>query len=65
MSNVSFWLSQDLEPPFTIQMVSDTDRLPTASTCMNLLKLPAYQDPEALSSKLLYALNSNAGFEYS
>ncbi|VDD78561.1 unnamed protein product [Mesocestoides corti] len=56
---------QDLQPPFSIQVVPDTERLPTSSTCMNLLKIPAYQDSRLLRSKLLYALNANAGFEYS
>lgn len=55
----------DLQPPFSIQLVPDTERLPTSSTCMNLLKLPAYADFAVLRSKLDYALRSGAGFEYS
>ena len=43
----------------------DEDRLPTASTCMNLLKLPAYLSSKNLKDKLLYAINSGAGFELS
>ena len=40
-------------------------RLPTASTCFNLLKLPNYQKRVVLKEKLLYAVTSNAGFELS
>ena len=40
-------------------------RLPTASTCFNLLKLPNYQKKSVLKEKLLYAITSNTGFELS
>ena len=41
-------------------------RLPSAATCMNLLKLPEYDSPEILKEKLLYAItNNNTGFELS
>ena len=40
-------------------------RLPTASTCFNLLKLPYYQKKSTLRSKLKYAITSNTGFELS
>ncbi|KAL3825824.1 hypothetical protein ACJIZ3_021853 [Penstemon smallii] len=43
----------------------DVDRLPSASTCYNTLKLPTYKRPSTLRAKLLYAINSNAGFELS
>lgn len=61
-----------LNPPFCIQKVpghsedqraSDPPRLPSAATCMNLLKLPQYEDTSMLRSKLLYAIKSNSGFE--
>ena len=64
-----------LNPPFAIQKVPlhdmgveevsehRTSRLPTASTCMNLLKLPQYTSLEELKAKLLYAIMSNSGFE--
>ena len=42
-----------------------SERLPTASTCMNLLKLPKYVDRETLKSKLKMAINSKSGFELS
>ncbi|XP_058767737.1 E3 ubiquitin-protein ligase UPL7-like [Vicia villosa] len=66
-----------LQPPFTIHKVAcdvplwatfggqDVDRLPSASTCYNTLKLPTYKRPGTLRTKLLYAINSNAGFELS
>ena len=40
-------------------------RLPTSSTCMNLLKLPKYKSKEMLREKLIYAIESGAGFELS
>lgn len=40
-------------------------RLPTSSTCMNLLKLPKYTSKEMLREKLLYAIEAAAGFELS
>jgi len=40
-------------------------RLPSAATCMNLLKLPKYDSEEMLKEKLLYAIRSNSGFELS
>lgn len=41
------------------------DRLPSSSTCFNLLKLPNYQKRSTLKEKLRYAIHSNAGFELS
>lgn len=43
----------------------EVDRLPSASTCVNLLKLPEYRDLELLREKLLYAIQSSSGFELS
>ncbi|KAJ3022338.1 UNVERIFIED_CONTAM: Ubiquitin-protein ligase E3B [Siphonaria sp. JEL0065] len=43
----------------------DATRLPTASTCFNVLKLPAYQKKSSLKAKLLYAIKSGAGFDLS
>lgn len=40
-------------------------RLPTAATCMNLLKLPPYKTLEEVQSKLLYAIREVAGFDLS
>ena len=44
---------------------SSTARLPTSSTCFNLLKLPGYKKKSVLREKLRYAINSGAGFELS
>jgi len=41
------------------------NRLPTASTCFNLLKLPNYQKKSTLKEKLRYAISCNTGFELS
>lgn len=55
-----------LNPPFSIRDgTSDEERLPSASTCVNLLKLPRYQSKERLRDKLLYAVNAGAGFDLS
>ncbi|KAF8358771.1 oxi-1 [Pristionchus pacificus] len=42
-----------------------TSRLPTASTCFNLLKLPNYNKKSVLLEKLRYAIHSETGFELS
>lgn len=55
-----------LNPRFTIRDSSvDQDRLPSTSTCVNLLKLPRYSCAGTLRDKLLYAVNSGAGFDLS
>jgi hypothetical protein len=56
-----------LSPPFTVQRVdSEADsRLPTASTCFNTLKLPAYSSQAVLREKLLLSITSGAGFDLS
>uniref|UniRef100_A0A3B3BDY6 Ubiquitin-protein ligase E3C n=1 Tax=Oryzias melastigma TaxID=30732 RepID=A0A3B3BDY6_ORYME len=57
---------KELHPAFCIHNGgSDLERLPTASTCMNLLKLPEFCDQHSMRSKLLYAIESSAGFELS
>lgn len=57
---------KDLDPPFCIQNSGeDLNRLVTASTCLNLLKLPEYKDEHILKEKLLYAIQSGVGFELS
>uniref|UniRef100_A0A8C7BXX3 Ubiquitin-protein ligase E3C n=1 Tax=Neovison vison TaxID=452646 RepID=A0A8C7BXX3_NEOVI len=57
---------KELYPAFCIHNGgSDLERLPTASTCMNLLKLPEFRDEALLRSKLLYAIECAAGFELS
>jgi ubiquitin-protein ligase E3 C len=57
-----------LKPAFGIARVpinSDSDKLPMAATCMNLLKLPHYSSEQVLREKLLYAIHAGAGFELS
>ncbi len=57
-----------LNPPFTIQRVAilmDSDKLPTASTCFNILKLPTYSSEKVMRERLLYSIQSGAGFELS
>ena len=51
--------------PFAALGGSDVDRLPTASTCYNMLKLPDYRRGATLRKKLLYAISANAGFDLS
>jgi len=55
-----------LNPPFTIQRVGilrDGDKLPSSSTCFNILKLPTYSSERVLKERLIYAVESGAGFE--
>ena len=66
-----------LMPPFCVHrsgMSSGSPRerghrgfgaLPTAATCMNLLKLPPYKTKDAVKEKLLYAVTSGSGFDLS
>ncbi|KAL6247478.1 ubiquitin-protein ligase (E3) [Rhinocladiella similis] len=55
-----------LNPKFSIRDSSgDQERLPSTSTCVNLLKLPRYGDIQTMKEKLLYAVNSGAGFDLS
>ncbi|OCH88442.1 HECT-domain-containing protein [Obba rivulosa] len=57
---------KELVPNFAIRDAGgDEARLPTASTCVNLLKLPRYSSERILREKLLQAVNSNAGFDLS
>ncbi|GFU51888.1 ubiquitin-protein ligase E3C [Trichonephila clavipes] len=56
---------KELSPTFCIQNAGRELRLPTASTCMNLLKLPEFDNEEVLKLKLSYAIESGAGFELS
>jgi ubiquitin-protein ligase E3 C len=55
-----------LSPQFSIRDGGgDQERLPSTSTCVNLLKLPRYSAEETLRRKLLYAISSGAGFDLS
>jgi len=55
----------EIQPPLCIHSVKEIERLPTASTCFNLLKMPAYSSKSQLREKLLYAIESNSGFDLS
>ncbi|KAF1967075.1 E3 ubiquitin-protein ligase NEDD4 [Bimuria novae-zelandiae CBS 107.79] len=55
-----------LNPRFSIRDAgSDQERLPSTSTCVNLLKLPMYRDEGLMKEKLLYSVFSGAGFDLS
>ncbi|SBS99229.1 ubiquitin-protein ligase, putative, partial [Plasmodium malariae] len=56
---------QELYPKFCIYRVVDYTRLPTASTCVNLLKLPDYSSCEVLYKNLVTAINGTQGFDLS
>ena len=45
-------------------MSGEEGKLPTAATCMNLLKLPDIKDEAQMKEKLLYAITSDSGFEF-
>ncbi|KAF8937444.1 hypothetical protein BGZ58_002708 [Dissophora ornata] len=56
----------ELKPKLCIRNAGqEEDRLPTSSTCMNLLKLPAFKSRQKLKEKLMYAIHSEAGFDLS
>ena len=56
----------NLNPRFSIRdSGADQTRLPSTSTCVNLLKLPIYRDEKTLKERLLYSVNSGAGFNLS
>ncbi|XP_055959426.1 ubiquitin-protein ligase E3B [Patella vulgata] len=50
---------------FNIKKRDAGGRLPTSSTCFNLLKLPNYGKKSILKEKLRYAIHSHSGFEIS
>lgn len=55
-----------LNPRFSIRdSGSDQTRLPSTSTCVNLLKLPVYESMDTLRDRLLYSINAGAGFNLS
>ena len=53
----------ELYPKFCVSMAGESeDRLPTSSTCINLLKLPPYSSAGKMREKLLYSISSESGF---
>lgn len=62
---ISMYRFQELTPSFCIQSAGSEDRMPTASTCLNLLKIPVIKNEKILKNKLLSAIAQQAGFELS
>ena len=54
-----------LNPKFTVSKGGETERLPSASTCFHLFKLPPYESKDIMQEKLIMAIRSGAGFEMS
>ena len=57
-----------LDPPFCIRRTAHDealDRLPTTTTCVNLLKLPPYNRKNIMRTKLLCAISVDVGFNLS
>lgn len=55
----------DLVPNFTIDLVyiaNDSEKLPSAQTCFNLLHLPTYSSYEVTKAKLELAISAGTGF---
>lgn len=50
---------------FSVHRRQQVTRLPTASTCFNMLKLPHYDRKSTLRDKLRYSMANNTGFELS
>ena len=44
-------------------LAGGAERFPTAATCFNTLKMPAYASEEQLRAKLLTAISSAQGFD--
>lgn len=65
MNNINFFTASVIRGFFTIRKKDPQLRLPSSSTCFNLLKLPNYQKKSILRDKLRYAISSNTGFELS
>ena len=49
----------------SLGVAGDVERLPTASTCFNVLKLPNFRRLATMKAKLRTAMRSGAGFELS
>eukprot|EP00375_Theileria_parva_P001919 XP_764594.1 ubiquitin-protein ligase [Theileria parva strain Muguga] len=53
---------KQLQPPFCVHKEPDPNRLPSVSTCLNLLKLPESTSKEVLKSKIVDAMSLSKGF---
>lgn len=58
-------IRNDLRETDDMDVLAKETPLPTASTCMNLLKLPNYPSKQLMKWKLLAAIEAGAGFELS
>ncbi|GAX28859.1 ubiquitin-protein ligase E3 C [Fistulifera solaris] len=56
-------LPNSLRETMDLEVLAKATPLPTASTCMNLLKLPNYPNKQLMKWKLLAAIEAGAGFE--
>uniref|UniRef100_H2Y6U0 HECT-type E3 ubiquitin transferase n=1 Tax=Ciona savignyi TaxID=51511 RepID=H2Y6U0_CIOSA len=56
---------KEIDLPFCIHNGGTPDRLPTSSTCLNLVRIPQYIDDITMRDKLIYCVESQAGFELS
>jgi len=56
---------RSIHPPFKITIKPKEDSLPTANTCFNTIKLPAAKSYQQLKDKLMLAITSNTGFDFS
>lgn len=57
---------EDGQRRFTLSMDQNESRLPTASTCFNILRLPSYGHHDILREKLLMAIrDAPEGFAFS
>ena len=63
-SQVPFGGFANLSQPFTIKAVESPDRLPTASTCFNLLHLPRYTSEQDLRTKCHQAITGADDFGF-
>ena len=50
---------------YQVRITNDNERLPSASTCVNMLKLPKYSSVAVMKEKLIFAISQGAGFELS
>lgn len=58
---------KNLHPAFTVSkqpIDRDDEKLPTAQTCMNILRVPTYSGWKVMREKFLIAIKSGAGFEF-
>jgi len=57
-----------MNPTFSIMRIAigkDNEKLPSASTCFNCLKLPTYSSKNVMREKIIYSIRSGTGFEMS